>query len=448
MFLIDRLQIALKTQIGALFLGLALLLAALVALFVLLLWRQRKRDLYAAKNRAFFREAERCAPCSFGGRHRALFFGRESAASLPEGDEALCLILPPGTEEAAATRLLSFTETVREAKIEELPFKEAFFQESYCYLLYKKREGQTLRQALLDRALTAAEKEMFFLSLAKALERLHRLFASDGSRLYHGFLLPHHLRILEGTPLIDEAGLAFSLGPRMLFERISALQSGKLKIEKPVAYTLLEQLAFLAPEQREAERLEEVGQAADFYAFGAAASFAFTGKIGGEGLPEAWRPFLEQCLEPECEKRPKSFGELERWLQEPELALTFSEARETESEEDAEEGFVFEDELSDIVQEISPSKEGVLLPKSGEERFSHAYSAGLRAFRASRWSAAKAHLKEAVALEPRSAELLVKYAISCYELGDMEEAERHYRMAKESDPALAKVFRKHIAFRI
>ena len=60
--------------------------------------------------------------------------------------------------------------------------------------------------------------------MARALSRLHDLYAESGGRLYHGFLLPRSIvmDLDSGNRVnhlaIAEAGLAFAFGPQEVCE--------------------------------------------------------------------------------------------------------------------------------------------------------------------------------------------------------------------------------------
>lgn len=61
---------------------------------------------------------------------------------------------------------------------------------------------------------------------------------------------------------------------------------------------------------------------------------------------------------------------------------------------------------------------------------------------------ARSILLRAVAEDPQNAETLIGLALSNYELGELEEAEKYYTQALEINPEAAKAFRGHLSFQV
>ncbi|MCB1112614.1 MAG: hypothetical protein KDK72_08175 [Chlamydiia bacterium] len=269
--LIDRFHYASQSPFGTLLLILFAILVVLGVSYTVLFLLRRKQDQLTAKNLFYFNHAEELIKeWIFEGEHRADFFGRETRACTKDGVYGRCLILP---------QELSTSETVGRFR-QFASAKEGTRLAVFAPYLYKhdenplfviqgkvaKPSGQQLallQSFMKDAAVSDAEKETLLMELAKALEQLHRLKDKDGISLYHGFILPRSCYI-EKTDnghslVVADLGLAYTLGPDGMYQRLQLLKNAKLPIEKYTGNALIQQIALLAPEQKDPERFACVG---------------------------------------------------------------------------------------------------------------------------------------------------------------------------------------------
>ncbi len=479
MNLYHRWEMAYQSPLGSLFIVLVLFLAILGIVYGVLRNRKRKRDLLAYLNQSYYEMAEQAAKgWNFSKRHRADFFGRETAVKYSKGQVGVALIPPPdlgGSE--VANRFRIFQRALPE---ESLPLMARYIwtstQEAFVLVQADilRADGTPLLHLthyVKDKRLMVVDKEQILLNVARAIAALQELKAENGEALYHGFLLPRSI-YLDLDPhsrvnrlVISHAGLPFAIGPEKIWKRLQQLRIGKLPIEPHCARELLEQLHMLAPEQKDPQRLQEVGPAADFFAYATLALLLFTGKsyaplkeIEWTRVPEKWHPFLKACLEENPQLRPKSFLEIEDWLTDPELALITGSHLERELSISTESS-----DKADRAREIgliphllermhktqnqhqtdSPS-----LSKEQGKLLDQHLKTGLKAAKLAKWKEAKKAFKDVLKLNPKHAEAHVQLAIASYELEDWKTAEFHYEQAKELDSLLAKSFREHIAFKV
>lgn len=73
---------------------------------------------------------------------------------------------------------------------------------------------------------------------------------------------------------------------------------------------------------------------------------------------------------------------------------------------------------------------------------------GIEIFERGGFEEAREVLLRAFAKDPHNAETLVGLALSSYELGDLDQAEKYYALALEINPESAKAFREHVTFRV
>lgn len=462
----DRLQRALDSQLAAVLLVLIALLAVLAAAYAVMLWRQRQRDLLAYLNRGYYERAEHAVKgFSFTGAHRADFFGRVSPVLTEDRTYGLCLIPPPDAlDDNACARFRSFSHALHGKKLPlfaPLVWKEA----EQCLVTIQgklvQHDGRPLLQLqhyLSDKRLGKAYTEEILLEIARAFGELHTHRTDEGEPLYHGFLLPRSLYIefdvnrTINSIVIADLGMAMTIGPHAVHERITKLQQGKLPIDRFAAMGLLEHVASLAPEQRDPSRLNEVGPASDFYAYGALATVIFTQRpfsdvrhVRWDQVPERWRPFLKACLSERPSERPKDFLELHDWVSDPELALTLQHADLPTSEAAVTSEPQALDTLAGVLEKVQARKAASV---ATSDEIGTDVAVGMKAIKMGRWEKAREHLLAAHNDDDPDAEVAVSLAIACYELGDLENAERYYNSAKEKDPTTARCFRDHIAFRV
>jgi Flp pilus assembly protein TadD len=73
---------------------------------------------------------------------------------------------------------------------------------------------------------------------------------------------------------------------------------------------------------------------------------------------------------------------------------------------------------------------------------------GIETLEDGRFEEARAILLRAVAEDPKNAEILIGLALSHYELGELNQAEKYYTEALEINPEAAKAFRGHLSFQV
>lgn len=464
MTLSERFQLALQSHLGPLLTGLFLLLCLLGTLYWFLIVRQRKRDLLAYHYRAHYERAlDLAKELVFQGAHKAEFFGRQTLVRLPQGDLGLCLIPPPDLNNAeTCNRFRCFW---RATHFQQLPLFSQYtwkHDEQMLVLVQDQlidRKGKpylNLKHFITDKRLLPIDREEILLEIARSLARLHDLHAEFGGYIYHGFLLPRSIVIHldSGNRIshlaIANTGLAFALGPQKIWEQLEKLRLAKLPLERHGSHELLEQMTHLAPEQKDPGRLHDVGPACDFFAFGALAISLFTRQryterstVKWDRLPEKWRPFVEACLSDNPRDRPQDFLELEDWLTDPELALTHQSSQ----------GYAPGKRSPTIIEEETGPLSAMLErlhnpPIPTQKDLQELLHQAETAITGSRWKAARKLLEKALPIDGNHAPTHVKMAIVALELGDEKKAERHYNLAKQLDPKLAKQFREHLAFKM
>lgn len=88
------------------------------------------------------------------------------------------------------------------------------------------------------------------------------------------------------------------------------------------------------------------------------------------------------------------------------------------------------------------------LPDEGRKAIHHVVDAGKSAMDHGQWGRAKVYFEEAFKLSRAEPGLALNLSIVCYELGELDNAEKYYGLAIEMNPASAKAFRNHLAFRL
>lgn len=467
----DRMSLGLHSQVGTLFLYLVLFLIVLGLVYWIMSLRQKKRDILAHLHNSHYQKAKSKATAfDFIGSHKADFFGRQTAVRFKDGTVGLCLIPPPElSDDNVRERYRLYHRAVQQHAIPLLAPHSWTGDDSLWMIVQGnllQKDGRYLlniKHYLKDQRLRDTDKERILLEVAMTLDALHGLHAENGEGLYHGFLLASSLLLeYDGSKalrriVLADGGMTFSIGAHKFYQRLFTLREGKLPMEKFRANELLEQIGMLAPEQRDFKRLNDVGPASDFYSFGALAVYLFTERNLNEvkgilwnKVPQKWHSFIKSCLETETSKRPNNFAELEDWLSDPELALTHQESEDHERlsfepSHPQPSSTILTEALPDLLKRIRNHHTAQPLSKDAS---STSMEAGLKAFKTSKWDAAKQHFKDVIKANPKHAEAHVYYAIACYEIGDVKAAELHYRAAKQNDPRIAKKFLEHIALHI
>ncbi len=469
--MIQRIQLALETPIGFFLIVLFGLLLALLCVYGIMALRIRQRDVYRYRHARYFEAAEKAATgYRFIGQHHGSFFGRETQVRDQKERRALCIILPP---EMATTDCCDRFGRFLDAREGRWPCHLA----SYSFVDCNHR-FVTIQQGLLsseatplmsltayvkDKYFTTIDKEKVLMTIAHTMADLHTSHINTGETLYHGFLLPATIFIERDAAhrlshlTIADTGFVFAMGPAAFYQRTQQLARGKIPLEKYRREELLSQIAMLAPEQREEKRVNTVGPAADFFAFGTLALLLFTGNNTWtapkwERVPSRWRPFLERCLQDNPSERPRDFNELGEWVEDPDVALTVQEGdslftASTPLQKEQKEISSLLAALQRTPQENEQHKK--IRRKAGEERsFSDCVLAGASAMKMSRWEVAKQHYEAATVLEENHPDVLIKLAVCVYELGDMHAAEMYVNSAQALDPSASSIFQQQIAFRI
>lgn len=469
----DRLLLGMHTQLGSIFVGLMLFLLFLGGAYFICSYFRKKRDRLAYEFESHYAEAESyLQDFTFTSTHKIDFFGRETVGKTSSGAYGLCRIPPPDLMDSLSVEKF---KRYHRAMGEELGVHFAPY-------IWTCEEGKTLitiqdqlidgegrffssgRELLFDSSLSIAETENLLLDIAKGLAGLHRRRMDKGGQLYHGFLLPRSLFIQKKSGgnrnhvVIADTGMAYSLGVKKMFLRLEALRKGELLIDRLIGKDILEQLPMLAPEQKDAQRLREVGPGSDFYTFGAWAVSLFERKpfsssmaVDWKQIPHRWHLFLKACLNPYPKRRPKDFLDLESWLYDPELALTSEEAFAEESSQvqvgDIQLQMDEEVDLSRLCGILDQIQSKKKKQYSQNSSLSHLLEAGAVFARRGRWKEALKEYEAVLEVEENHPEALLGVAIAHYELGSLEESEKFYFRAKLVDASTGKRFREHLASR-
>ncbi len=461
MGVLDRLKIALQSEVGALLFGLGLIVVTLVFIYLVLSQRKKKSDLLAYRYQSHFEAAEaRLKGFSFTAPHKPSLFGRETVGKWADGTVGLCRIAPPTLATAEVTA--RFSDFYRVTKGQKLPvlaplaFVEGPITIQSSVVSADGQKCPSAQELMADAVLNEAQVEEVLLEATRALASLHNICAEGGGPLYHGWLIPDSFRI-DYDPqgkvrelLISDAGVAFSLGPKRLYHLIERLRHGKAMVGKNEAARILEQIAMLAPEQREESRLSAVGPASDFYAFGALAVTLFSrtrftsDAIPWDALPTKWRPFLERCLNDDPAQRPSDFMEITDWLFDPGLALSRHEGANKEEAvvEEKEVPQYAVGDLQGMLHKMQKSKSGKHPIPEGAQRF---VDRGQSALSQSKWALATSFFLKARDHAPDHPEVLLGLAIAHYEQGSLAEAEKHHQKLQQIDPEVGKRFHEHLA---
>lgn len=471
--MIDRFRAGFQTELGTIFLLLVCVLLGLALAYFLLLLYQKSKDRLRYQYQSYYDQAEKLLSAyKTVGKSVAELFGRETVIANSDGIKALCLIPPPPiVSDDVKKRFEEYIHSIGTVNFSMLaPYSWSSTQNAWVIIQEKllHQDGRkllTLDKYAKDGRLSNADKEKILINIAKCLSRLHKCHTTSGEALYHGFLLPRSIFIDIDSKnevreiLIAYHGLAFSIGKEIFQTHLHNLQKGKLIIDKWIANDLVSQVKLLAPEQLNVKQLDHVGPASDFYTFANLALLTFCGSIIRDTtnfdwsvIPESWHPFLKSCLSENVNDRPKDFGELEDWLEDPEMGLTIHGAevslKDFQPGDQQSHGKDLYDAPNGIdisaVQSIGKTETKGDTPA----KFSEHYSAGMKAFSAAKWKQANNKFRQAIELDSENLDARIHLAITFYELGDMVKAESHYKHVKELNPQLAKAFRKHIAFRM
>jgi tetratricopeptide (TPR) repeat protein len=478
MTILERLQIAFNSPIGSIFFAMLGFLCLLVGIYWILRFQQKKKDFLAYRFQAYFEKVDAAiSGFQFIGSHKADFWGRQTPVHFENGRYGMCLVLTPELNEDKVKTSFKCFQRVLDGS--QMPLIAPYIYSSLDEVFVLVQGGivrsdarplLSLQHYYADNRLTLAEKEKILLELAHFLNKLHDLEVEEGGKLYHGLFLPRNI-FIDFEPdktiskvVVAEAGLAFAVGPEIMQQRFKGLMEGNLPIDKFNALQLFEQLAMLAPEQTNAEHVQHVGPAVDFYAFGTLAVTLFSQKrfvdnknIEWPLVPQQWRPFLVACLCDSSNLRPRDFLEIDDWLNDPELALTLQGSQLNnnlllDSEQSVEADAFRENESLDsfilhpIPQDVSLLPNHLSQPQL--DAFVKAMNEGRLALLIPRLDIAQKAFQEALEYAPQNPEASVKLAIVYYKLGDLKNSEHYYQIAKQHNPRLAKKFREHIAFRV
>jgi tetratricopeptide (TPR) repeat protein len=470
--MIDRFRAGFQTELGTIFLFLAGILVCLGLAYLLLLLYQKKKDRLRYQYHSYYEQAEKLLTAyTLVGKSVADIFGRETVISSSEGQKALCLIPPPPiVDESVKQRFEEYTRSIATVNLSMLASYSWTSTQNAWIVIQENllhpdgRKLLTLDKCIKDDRLSGADKEQVLINLAKCLSTLHQCRTDSGEALFHGFLLPRSIYIdLDKCNEIKQIiiayhGLAFSIGSEKFQKQLDDLKKGNLIIDKWIVNDLVSKIKNLAPEQLSHKRIHEVGPSSDFYTFATLALMTFGGNsipdietFDWKVIPENWHHFLKSCLSDDIKKRPKDFNELEEWLADPEMGLTIHGSEVSlkdyhNTSKESEEEFLHSVGSLDIqaVQSIGRQQQ----KKQSTANFSEHYSAGMKAFSSGKWQVANNHFLQAIDLDKENLEAHINLAITYYEIGEMEDAEKYYKHVKNINPQLAKTFRKHIAFRM
>ena len=164
-------------------------------------------------------------------------------------------------------------------------------------------------------------------------------------------------------------------------------------------------------------------------------------------VPERWRTFLKASLSSNPTDRPKSFLELESWLDDPELALT-QFALNIHADETGKPISASEQQIKTLA-EIGPLFEKIQQKKrlSSEAKTGPMGEAD-RLIRSKRWAEALAKLKQVYAHHPQDVEVITKMAFVFHALKEPEQAKEYYQKATSISPEVAKGLLNELTSRI
>ncbi|MEC7840481.1 MAG: tetratricopeptide repeat protein [Chlamydiota bacterium] len=474
--MIEKFQMAYQTELGTVFLVLMFFLVVLSGLYLYLKMRQKEQDNLRYQFNSYYDSAERIAKdFQFSEKHLVEFFGRETIVQVKYKQKpAVCVIPPPNlATEEIRSRFQAFQRAFDNDDFHVFAPCE-WSNTNYSFIVIQGnllhddgRKLLSINKYLRDGKITDADKEKVLLELARALARLHERTTENGVKLYHGFLTSRSVLVdIDASHqlkriVVANLGLSFAFGPNVMQERLKGIKSGKIKIDKWMTQELVDQMTMLAPEQLDPERTSEVGTPCDFFAFAALAVSVFTeqkfkgrDQVDWDSISEKWAPFLQNCLHNKPSDRPRDFNELEEWLSDPELGLThhgsevvhhdWEKADLTGNSEYSEGQDGFDVEAIQQLSSNAADDEDI----DDQDPFNQNFIAGNKALKMGKWKVAVDHFQKAVKIDESNNEAKINLAICCYELGEMNDAESYYRSVKSEDPEAAKVFRKHIAFRV
>ncbi|MBB63977.1 MAG: hypothetical protein CMO81_02815 [Waddliaceae bacterium] len=477
MGLSGRLQLAMQSDLAFMVYLIVFALSILGVIYAFLRWKQFKRDAFAYYFRTYFAKIENLSlPFSFVGAHSANFFGRETIVKQENGSYGLCTVLRPGLINEHSVNNLQLCQRVLQHCDQVVLARQSSWVQSDIALVMEEgmvrddgRRLMSFREYCFDDTLQLSDRENLLLQLARALAVLHSLNVDVKRPFYHGFLLPRSIFLdVDGQKnlrklVLGYSGFAYSIGAKNVYALLEELASGNLMLDRNVSREMLEQQSGLAPEQRRKEGLSVVGQESDYYSYGVLAVLLFTqepfynlDQVNWDRIPDNWRSFVKSCLFADPSLRPKDFLELEDRVLDPEISLTIAEAeRQLDERESSDEGgsLLALEELPGLLGKVREAlKDGSVnrLPeqKTDQKLFQKRLQSGYSAIKTSKWSLAQERFLQALNLAPNHPEANVGVAIALYELGDLKQAEKHYQMAREENPAVAARFREHTAFRV
>lgn len=418
----------------------------------ILLFVKRQTELFIQQSRNFYKKSEILVrDYYFTDNHKVDFFGRSSVVTSMGGPYASCLITPVELfSDASFLRFNTFVNLTKDKELNAVPILWSHMEQPFI-IIYDKiidpsgKVFPTLSKYLSNKKLGRKDKENVLLTLSKSLSTLHKLEDKSGEKLYHGFMLPRsfYLTIDSYHAIkrfqLGDAGMAFSIGPEKMFQRIQNLKKGHLLIEKHCAQELISQLTLLAPEQKDAKRLHEVSTASDFFTFAAVAITLFTGRKFSKPsdvewllVPEKWRAFLFSCMEDRIENRPSAFSDIENWVTDQELSLSFFKNSVLHNESSYSKNTEYEHStvLPHLLQCLKNQVNSNIESSELQENVERYLNAGFKAMAVSQWNEAKKHFLMVLKMSPSHSQAHANLAIIYYELNDLKNAEEHYEKAK------------------
>ena len=472
----DRIEIAMNSPLGGLLIILFISLLGLIAIYTVLMLRRREKDRFAYYFAEHFSKLkqmdlpfeEKAAPVTG-------FFAREALAQHTSSHAyGTCLIFPPELSQPEHCERLSLVQrALRQDGLEFFSEYTWISNTDVAAILELKTYDpfgvrlMSLHEYARDFPHNEVQRENILLTLAQAIARLHHVRLDNGDFLYHGFLLPQ-LIYVELDPLdqvqsivVSKAGLAYIFGARKVYDRLEDAKNGKLVIDRIHSRELIESTHLLAPEQMQRKRLDEVGRAADIYAFATIAVELLSGKtfvskeqVDWSKFSEQWADFLKLCLQDAPELRPQDLMELKDRLMDSDLQLSLAQAKQVSEDEETplyEEGLHSLEELPDLLRKVQSKQGGDYSDINAEGNMKTCLEkvhAGYQALKLSRWSVAQQRFLEALNEDNEVADAHIGLAIALYELGDLKLAQKYHEKATVIDPKSAVIFREYTAFRV
>ncbi len=177
-------------------------------------------------------------------------------------------------------------------------------------------ETTTLGQYVQGRKLSEEEILRLLRGVAEALDWAHDPSNGKPSIVHRGLKLSNIL-VGQGQLLLSDFGLSRIAGTGYVLSRtyrslVDSLSDRQTEASKTLQNSFLQTFAFLAPEQKRADRIHEVGVKTDTWAFGILVYFLLMRHWpeGAFEMPSSkefkldWDKLIRACLSPDPEKRP------------------------------------------------------------------------------------------------------------------------------------------------